>query len=83
MRERNRVFKWFYRMREEMMACEGSEQRMPQVECEVGRLLRHAALVLRGHFLRLPSGFPLGRSHWALDGIPTGNSLGKAPDVTG
>jgi transposase len=44
MRERNRFFKWYHRVRDGTLAREDFEQRMPQVERAVGRLLRRAAV---------------------------------------
>jgi transposase len=44
MRQRNRFFKWYQRVRDGTLTREDFEQRMPQVEREVGRLLRRAAV---------------------------------------
>ncbi|NOJ79792.1 IS66 family transposase [Myxococcus xanthus] len=44
MRQRNRFFKWYLRVRDGTMTREDFEKRMPEVEREVGRLLRRAAV---------------------------------------
>lgn len=44
MRERNRFFKWYHRVRDGTMTREDFERRMPEVEREVGRLLRRAVV---------------------------------------
>lgn len=44
MRQRNRFFKWYHRVRDGTMTREDFEKRMPEVEREVGRLLRRAAV---------------------------------------
>jgi hypothetical protein len=44
MRERNRFFTWYHRVREGTMTREDFERRMPEVEREVGRLLRRAVV---------------------------------------
>ncbi len=42
MRQRNRFFKWYHRVRDGTMPRQDFEKHMPQVEREVGRLLRRA-----------------------------------------
>jgi transposase len=42
MRQRNRFFKWYHRVRDGTLTREDFERRMPEVEREVGRLLRRA-----------------------------------------
>lgn len=42
MRQRNRFFEWYHRVRDGTMTREDFERRMPEVEREVGRLLRRA-----------------------------------------
>ncbi len=44
MRQRHRFFKWYHRVRDGTLTREDFEKRMPEVEREVGRLLRHAAV---------------------------------------
>jgi transposase len=44
MRQTNRFFKWYHRVRDGTMAREDFEREMPDVEREVGRLLRRAAV---------------------------------------
>ena len=44
MRERNRFFKWYHRVRDSTLAREQFEKRMREVERRVGQLLREAAL---------------------------------------
>ncbi|MDC0708795.1 IS66 family transposase [Stigmatella sp. ncwal1] len=44
MRQRNRFFTWYHRARDGTMTRQEFEKRMPEVEREVGRLLRRAAV---------------------------------------